>query len=116
MEEEAKRGSVNRGWEGLARRERERTGRSLGRVGGGRVINSQSLYAGRIYNRQSIRFLGNDEWVQAALKEAGDRNDSKEVETWRRRLHDYLDLLFLKDSVAGSVFHGLQVPPPLNLA
>ena len=50
--------------------------------------------------------------MQAALKEATDRKDSKEAEVWRRRLHDYLDQLFLRDSVAGSVFHGVQVASP----
>lgn len=46
---------------------------------------------------------------QAAKTSAEAGGDAELAETWRRRLHHYLDWLFQKDPSAGVDFHSLQV-------
>ena len=43
------------------------------------------------------------------MRDAIEQTDAEAVEKWRKRLHTYLDWLFLKDTSAGAPFHGLQV-------
>ena len=43
------------------------------------------------------------------MRDATEQTDAEAVEKWRKRLHTYLDWLFLKDTSAGAAFHGLQV-------
>ena len=46
--------------------------------------------------------------MQMAWEEAAEKGDKATAEVWRKRLHIYLDWIFLKDSVAAAPFHGLQ--------
>ena len=47
--------------------------------------------------------------LQAEQQRAADVGDSSEAETWRHKLHHYLDQLFQKDQTAGADYHHLQV-------